>query len=220
MSHDLDAEHVSALLVRDDASHWKAMYWYAAAHEGTVCDASQIARAAQVDGEQHGPQVWISHGKHGSFLSRALCSHGCGGDTCEAMEPLATPPAINLGELSHPMNGAAWADSPQWPLASKMSHSDFPQERIARIERISTASIAWANPEKRPVQAAILGGNDALGGAAVGLRATDVALSVAGANTGTAVTGASGSTGHGLGKTARGIGKALRATARKLRLAQ
>src|SRR5947207_7734184 len=58
LGHDLDAEHVSALVVRNDASAWKALYWYAAAHENTLCDASQIARAAAVDGELHGPRVW------------------------------------------------------------------------------------------------------------------------------------------------------------------
>src|SRR5947209_8698690 len=61
--HNLDAEHVSALVTRDDAANWKALYWYAAAHENTVCDASQIARASSVDGESHGPELWISRGK-------------------------------------------------------------------------------------------------------------------------------------------------------------
>src|SRR3954466_8622103 len=67
--HNLDAEHVSALVTRDEAANWRALYWYAAAHENTVCDASQIARASSVGGELHGPEVWISRGKHGSFLT-------------------------------------------------------------------------------------------------------------------------------------------------------
>ena len=41
MGHNLDTEHVSALLGRGQTSKWKALYWYAAAHEETVCDASR-----------------------------------------------------------------------------------------------------------------------------------------------------------------------------------
>src|SRR5262245_38955285 len=35
--HPLDAEHVSVLLKQSAADSWKAAYWYAAAHEDTVC---------------------------------------------------------------------------------------------------------------------------------------------------------------------------------------
>src|ERR1700742_3254288 len=39
MGHDLDAEHVSALLQYDrNLGQWRALYWYAAAHEDTICD--------------------------------------------------------------------------------------------------------------------------------------------------------------------------------------
>ncbi len=89
MGHNLDTEHVSALLSRDRESTWKALYWYASAHEDTVCDASQIARAATLDAERHGPRIWISRGKHASFLSDVLCAHGCGGDDCGETAPLA-----------------------------------------------------------------------------------------------------------------------------------
>ncbi len=106
--HNLDAEHVSALVVRDQASNWSALYWYAAAHEDTVCDASQIARATAVDAVSRGPRVWISRGKHASFLSDVLCAHGCGGDICREMVPLVTAQIINLGELSAPMGGASF----------------------------------------------------------------------------------------------------------------
>ena len=40
----------------------RAIYWYAAAHEDTVCDASQISRASTIDAEDHGTTVWISAG--------------------------------------------------------------------------------------------------------------------------------------------------------------
>lgn len=216
MSHNLDAEHVSALVERSRASEWKALYWYAAAHENTLCDSSQMARAAAVDGELHGPLVWISRGKHASFLSDAVCTQGCGGDDCSDSVPLKAAEIINLGELTAPMNGAAWVDSSQWPLAAKMGRSDFTETRIARVDSLPATSIAWANPGKRPIVAAILGGNDALGGTATGLRATGTALNTADSDTGHAVSTASGSTGNGLTKTLRSVKKALAATVRKV----
>lgn len=217
MGHPLDAEHVSVLVARDGAG-WKALYWYAAAHEGTVCDASQIARAATIGSERQGPEVWISRGKHASFLREAICERGCGGDRCRAMAPLGQAKIINLGERSKPMNGATWAASPQWPLAVKMSHSDFPDARIARADRLPVTSIAWASPEKRPMQAAISGGNGALAGASTGLLATDTALDTATSVTGAALDRASVKTGSGLAKAARGVKKALRATGHKIGL--
>jgi len=216
MGHNLDTEHVSALLVRDQTSKWKALYWYAAAHEDTVCDASQITRAATVDAELHGPQVWISRGKHASFLSDAICAHGCGGDNCREMVPLAVAKVINLGELTAPMNGAAWINSPEWPLAAKMSRSDFTDARTARVDQLSATSVAWANPEKRPFQAAIRNGNSTRNGIAVGDRATGTALDLADAKAGKALDSASSNTGNGLSKASRGVKEALGATARKV----
>lgn len=216
LSHNLDAEHVSVLLARDSESKWKALYWYASAHEDTVCDASQIARATTVDAELHGPRIWISRGKHASFLSDALCAHGCGGDVCREMEPLAPTIIVNLGELQAPMNGTIWAGSPQWPLAAKMSRSDFAEVRTARVDHLPVTSIAWANPEKQPMQAAIHGGKNTLDGVAAGSRATGTALDLADSNTGHALNGAAGSTGNGISMAIRGVGKALRLTARKI----
>jgi hypothetical protein len=219
MSHSLDAEHVSALLVRDDTSQWKAIYWYAAAHEDTLCDASQVARAVAVDGERHGPLVWVSRGKHASFLNASICTHGCGGDRCSSMRALAIPGIINLGEPSNAMNGATWTVSPEWPLAVKMTRSDFADARIARAEADPVARIVWANPRKRPIQAGILGGNDAVAGASTGLQAADTALDAASSHGGNALGTASGNTGNALAKSAGGVKRALRATAHKLGLA-
>ena len=67
---------------------WRAVYWFAAAHEATVCDASQIAAAKVLDAERQGATVWLSTGKHGAFLSEAICTQGCGGDRCTEMAPL------------------------------------------------------------------------------------------------------------------------------------
>jgi hypothetical protein len=216
MSHNLDAEHVSALLSRGPDSKWKALYWYAAAHEDTVCDASQIVRAVTLDAEWHGPRVWISRGKHASFLSEILCAHGCGGDSCSETGPLALTTLINLGELSAPMNGAVWINSPDWPLADKMRRSDFTEARLVRINDLPVTSIAWANPDKRPMQAAIRGGKNTLGGVAAGSRATGTALDLADANTAHALSSAMGSSYNGIAMALRGVGKALRTTTRKV----
>ena len=63
VGHALDAEHVSALIEADrpdaPAKHWKARYWYAAGHEGTVCDRSHGARAASLLAVDRGPRVWF-----------------------------------------------------------------------------------------------------------------------------------------------------------------
>ncbi len=205
LSHPLDAEHVSALVELDSNNHWKALYWYAAAHEGTVCDASQIARASTLDAEVAGPQIWISYGKHAAYLDKKLCSRGCGGDSCSNEIPLQSTALINIGEPSAPMNGAIWAKSPQWPLEDKLSRSDFPLERTVRVDQLPESDVAWANPDLRPVQAVLLGGNDALGGGATGFRATNTAIVIANAHTTNALRKATSSTGHALGKSFRGV---------------
>lgn len=223
MGHSLDAEHVSALLGRDQEGKWKALYWYAAAHEDTICDASQIARASALGAELHGPRIWISSGKHGSFLNDLLCTRGCGSDDCRNLVPLSVPSIVNLGEPSAPADGTTWTDSPLWPLDVKMRRSDFPQARLTRVDRLSATTILWANPEKRPYQVAIHGGNGTAAGVAAGARATDAALTatdsaldLANTKTGNALANASNSTGNSLGKTFRGVGKALRVTTQKV----
>ena len=91
--HPLDAEHVAVLVQasrgRSGRAAWRALYWYAAAHEQTVCDVSQIARASTLHAEDKGAKVWVSPGKHASYLDERLCNRGCGADRCEAMVPLA-----------------------------------------------------------------------------------------------------------------------------------
>jgi hypothetical protein len=214
--HNLDAEHVSALVSRDGDSNWRALYWYAAAHEDTVCDASQITRASTVDAVDRGPQVWISRGKHASFMSQVLCSHGCGGDECRDLQSLAVAAIINLGEPEAPVSGATWVNVPQWPLAAKMRRSDFEVTRLARVDQLSAATILWANPQKHPYQGIIRNSRNTANGVATGARATDAALDLADEKTGNALAGASTSTGNGLSKTYRGVKDALRITAQKV----
>jgi hypothetical protein len=212
--HNLDAEHVSALLERDSAGSWKARYWYAAAHEDTLCDASQIARANVLDAETHGPAIWISSGKHAAFLEQKICSSGCGADRCGNEEPVSISNLINVGEASAPMNGAIWAGSPEWPLGGKLRRSDFADARLTRAKRVPTGDVVWANPGKRPAQAAILGGDDAIAGVGTGMRATDGALSTADGHTDAALNTASGKTGNALTRAYRGVKKALRGSVR------
>jgi hypothetical protein len=216
--HRLDAEHVAVLLrwtTTSSTNTWKAINWYAAAHEDTVCDASQITRAKTLGAEDHGAQVWISEGKHASFLNEELCTHGCGGDRCGAMEALQTARLVNIGELNAPMNGAVWMDSPEWPLAEKMRRSDFTEARTSRLQRLPATDIAWANPDKRPVQAAILGANVTLGGTATGARQTNTALVLANDNTSAALDEASRNTGNALTKSYHNVMKSLQKAAQK-----
>jgi hypothetical protein len=228
MGHPLDAEHLSALLrgSGNNTKDWHAVYWYAAAHEDTVCDASQVTRASTLGAEEHGATVWISQGKHASFLDEELCRHGCGGDLCS--DPGAMPIAalINLGELKEPMNGAIWIASPRWPLAEKIARSDFTAARTARLKRLPVTDIAWANPALRPEQGAIAGGNAAIDGTLTGgsasadalalsNRRTDTALVLAGNQTGNALSGTERSTSSALGKSYRNVRKALGSAAKR-----
>ena len=84
--HHLDTEHVAVLVMASDShldlAQWKAVYWYAAAHENTVCDVSQITRASTLGAEESGARVWISPGKHASHLNEKLCHAGCNVDKC------------------------------------------------------------------------------------------------------------------------------------------
>lgn len=213
MGHALDAEHIAVLVRRemldDGAPKWRALYWYAAAHEDTVCDASQIARASTVEAEDEGATVWVSPGKHASFLNEELCRHGCGGDRCEDMDKMKAGRVVNLGELSRPADDAIWVASPQWPLAAKMRQSDFPEDRIGRLERLPESDVAWANPAKRPAQAAIYGGNSAVNGIATGGRSTDTALVLANGSTDRALGKAQHNTGNALTKSYKNVVKAL-----------
>ena len=118
--HPLDTEHVSVLVSASQsqsaAAKWKADYWYAGAHENTICDVSHLARAATLQATDHGARVWISQGKHASYLNPMLCQAGCAADRCANTVALHTAKIINLGDPGHPMNGATFAASSQWPL--------------------------------------------------------------------------------------------------------
>ena len=84
---------------------------------------------------------------------------------------------------------------------------------MTRLEKLPETDIAWATPEKRPEQAAILGVNAGLGGAAVGAnsgaRATNTALVVATGKTGGALGSATRHTRSALQRSYRGVRRGL-----------
>lgn len=157
--HGLDTEHVSVLVKASDtnlsSATWKAVYWFAAAHEDTVCDVSQIARASTLNAEEHGANVWVSTGKHASFFTGSAKRHGCGKDVLGQSRSVTATQIINLGEPGFPMNGSDWIASARWPLAAKMGRSDFPAPAITRLEELSSIEIAQANAGPHPAQGVI-----------------------------------------------------------------
>jgi hypothetical protein len=211
--HPLDTEHVATLVMRsDDGSkfgRWEAVYWYAAAHENTVCDVSQIARASTLDAVDHGAKVWISPDKHASYLSEDLCRGGCGADRCEAMEALKTTKVVNLGEVGHPMNGSLFIASNAWPLAAKMSSTNFPAETIARLNEMPEKDIALFNPGRHPAQGVIaVSGTTGTAVANSGQNTTE-AIGSAGDSTGNALQKSYRNTKHALGRSFHSVGEAL-----------
>ncbi len=131
LGHPLDAEHVSALLSAGDTP--RALYWFAAAHQATLCELNSASSAAALHAEEHGPEVWVSEGKHASFLTSELCGQGCGADSCRLTKLLEPPRIVNIGEPGAPMNGATWVNSPAWPMASKMT-SDFDPAKLSAVD--------------------------------------------------------------------------------------
>ena len=228
--HHLDTEHVAVLVAASSAdpssASWLAEYWYAAAHEDTVCDVSQITRASTLHAQDHGPNVWISPGKHASFLNDVLCNRGCGADRCVNM--IALPPAniINLGEIGAPMNGSAFIASIEWPLASKMKNSNFPEATLTRLERLPATDIAWSTSGRHPTRQIIAissstertladGSNTTTAAVAAAGDNTDVAISVAGKSTGKALHKSYTRTKDALSTSARHVGQALHVTPRQ-----
>jgi len=212
--HPLDAEHVSVLVQASSSElgsvRWKALYWYAAAHENTVCDVSQIARASTLNAEEHGPTVWISAGKHASFLADTFCARGCGADVCSETRQIQITQLINLGELHRPMNGSLWINSRSWALAAKMSQTDFPAAAIARINSVPSTEIALFNAGRHPMQGTVAISSATLDALATSGNDTASGLSASQVSTGNALRKSYKKTAHALGASARHFGKALR----------
>ena len=199
MSHPLDVEHVSALVSTSDSAP-KALYWYAGAHEKTVCDISSGAHAAAIRAEEHGPSVWSSFGKHALYLRSEMCGGGCGADSCsDSVELVRNGPVINIGEENTPANDSDWVQSKAWVLWDKMD-SDFSSAVLARLAASSPDSVETLQG-RSSVRGAIQGSDMVLDAAATGADRTGSALGTANDH------------------TSSGLGTATRATGRSLKRA-
>lgn len=210
--HPLDAEHVSVLLSADtfvdSVSEWNAEYWYAAAHEDTVCDTSHAARGSSLKAVRRGPTVWISAGKHASFLDKSVCAGGCGSDDCSEMSPVEISKIVNLGEPGAPMNGVSWTQWSGWPLAAKME-TDFPETVLIKLDTAESPVMIPVNDSRAPVKTTILVGS-ATTEAMIGTnKKTGEALSSASSAVGTSLSESKDSTGNFLIRAVRSVRKAL-----------
>ena len=173
--HALDAEHVSALVEPQADGTWAARLWYAAAHEDTLCDQSSGARATTLNAVSSGPPVYISRGKHASYLARGQCARGCGADACPVGQRLKVSAVLNMGEPGAPLNGATWMASSRWPLGLKLQ-SDFAPEVRARLDLPENGRVIALAGHLRVPQAPVLAGDTALDGLAHAGRASVVSL--------------------------------------------
>jgi hypothetical protein len=182
MGHPFDAEHVSALVhapeMDSPMSEWTAQYWYAAAHQDTICDSSTMTMATTLSATASGPTVWISDGKHASFFSAEDCRKGCGGDRCDLMVPIPYERLVNVGELDTPMNGGTWTAFSGWVLHEKFGN-DFNGPTLDVIDSQPAGRVLSVSESPSGVKAIILGGNAGITGLAIGDQHTSNALGVA-----------------------------------------
>lgn len=184
--HFGDVEHVSALVGQAADGSWAARYWYAAAHEGTVCDRCMVARGEHVEAASGGPLVWISAGKHASYFAQKACNGGCGGDSCTEMQLLPALPLVNLGEPGAPLHGAVWTASTVWGLETKMA-ADFDADLLAKLQAAELTGPARVSSQTKGMQRTIAVSNTTLGGLETAEGHTGSALSTANTKTGNAL---------------------------------
>lgn len=180
-SHSLDIEHV-AVRLQSGPPGWRATHWFASAHQETVCDMGQGALASTLKADSHGITVYVSHGKHATFLTQEACRKGCGGDRCEEpMLPLPASPIVNLGEWQTPLNGATWVSSNRWDFEPKL-RTDFDAYALQQIGKAGGA-VAYFNPALTPVRATVKGLNEGVDGLALADQKTTSAVGTAEAHT-------------------------------------
>ena len=183
LGHDLDAEHVSAIVSAPSAdapaSAWVASTWYAAAHEGSACDASSGAAAHVLDAEVSGPQVFVSRGKHASYFDRGHCKWGCGADECGSDRTLTPSAIINIGEIDAPLNGATWVHSNRWPMQGKLG-SDFSPGLRSRFDDNRHNGVVPLRQMWRAPQAPVLARDTAVDSLVTATASTKSALITAG----------------------------------------
>jgi hypothetical protein len=215
LSHMLDVEHVAVLVSAENLekspAEWTAKYWYAAAHEDTVCAASRWMSAQTINATNSGPQVWISAGKHASYLTLEKCAGGCGGDHCGGGAILARSFAvINIGEVDAPLNAALWTGSTAWVLKAKMK-SDFPRDVLTKLTEADTVTAG----ERREVQGTIARSGSTMNAVIASNRQTGEALAVAHADTTRSLVVSFRATAHSLKRTLAGTRNFLRLRTRR-----
>lgn len=210
--HMLDAEHVAVLLTAKQASapaaEWRAAYWFAAAHEATMCDMSQVATGAALRAETHGPEVWISGGKHAAYLGEAICNGGCGADRCERSKAMTVARVVNLGEPDAAMHGALWVSDARWPLRGKLK-TDFSPAALERLERQDLGEPVLSNGAHGSVRGTIYVANATYGGLATSAATTTGALGTADDQAAGALATSRNNTVHALGRSVQHLGGAL-----------
>lgn len=204
--HDLDAEHVSVLVRAQTTAgaqdEWKALFWYAAAHEDTVCDFSSAAKAKDLEAEDRGATVWVSRGKHASFLHRGACTWGCGGDVCENSKAWRATRIINVGEARALLNGTEWIRSTHWPMLEKLG-IDFTEELMVSLNKRKDPGVMTLHVPLRAPQAVLLAGDSTADALAVSGNKTGGAIETAGTRTGNAVAKSTKGTGSPAGDVPR-----------------
>ena len=198
--HPLDVEYVSTLIRADG----KAAYWYASAHQDTVCDVRNGARASQLQAEEHGPMVWISRGKHASYLSYDLCNRGCGADRCDQVDALTPARLINIGEPGAALNGATWVESQVWALAPKMK-TDFDASTLAALDDPAIDGPMILKDSPKVMHAVIAAGGTSMDAVATGNRHTNAAVSTAGTHTDRALATGVAAVGRSLRRARRAV---------------
>ncbi len=176
--------------------------------ENTICDASHAARSSFVNAEHQGPRVWISAGKHVSFLGLELYHGGCSGDNCAGMRVMTVTAIIDIGERAAPMNGAVWIESPAWPSAAKMQ-TDFTETVLRKLNTAEGPGIIAVNEAQAPVNAVVHAGSAGVGALSTADQKTDGALSAAASATGKSLERSKRSVGNSLKGVFRAVWKAL-----------
>ena len=217
--HALDAESISTLVRADSfewrADAWKALYWYAAAHEDTLCDMSNGGRASALGAVDRGPDVWISSDKHASFLNKRLCTQGCGADDCSDAALLRIARIINMGEPGFPLNGTDWTASPAWPLRLKMQ-PDFSEALIARVSSKDEVDVVPSRDVARGMRTTIRVAGNTYSSLASANASTSASMAVAVQNTSSAVNTATASTGGAAQHTGRALRTSVAVTGRSI----